>query len=156
MTVQDIMAKSPAVATPETAIHEVARMMVDHDCGAIPVVEGQETPKPVGIITDRDIVVRLVATGKNPADATARDAMTEGAATVAHDQSLEAALQVMEQNQIRRVVVVNEAGVVVGIVSQADVALNVSAAQSGELLQELSEEEAPLSDKMPMGGAYSG
>lgn len=156
MTVQDVMAKSPAVATPQTSLHEVARMMVDHDCGAIPVVEGQEAPRPIGIITDRDIVVRLVAENKNPLDATVSDAMTKGAATVEHDQSLEAALEVMEQNQIRRVVVVDASGVVIGVVSQADVALNTSSQQTDELLKAVSDEETLLSDKMPMGGSYSG
>jgi CBS domain-containing protein len=154
MNVSEIMAKSPAVCTPDTPIHDVARSMVEHDCGAIPVVESQDTPRPVGVITDRDIVVRLVAEGRNPLDARAADAMTEGIATVSPDMSLEACAQVMEQNQVRRVPVVDEVGVVIGIVSQADVVLNARPDQTAELLEAVSEEEE-LTEKIPMGGAYS-
>jgi len=154
MTVLDVMAKSPAVATMETAIGEIARMMAEQDCGAIPVVESKDAPKPIGIITDRDIVIRLVAEGKNPLDAQARDAMTNSVATVSPGMSLEVAANVMEQNQVRRVPVVDDNGNIIGIVSQADIALNAPE-QTAELLREVSEDEN-LASGEPMSGSYSG
>lgn len=156
MTVQDIMAKSPAVCTPDTPLSEVARMMVDHDCGAIPVVESREAPRPVGVITDRDIVVRLIADGQNPLEKTAADAMSASAVTVSVGTSLEACGDVMEQNQIRRVIVVDDNGSVIGMVSQADIALNASPQAVAEMVREVSEEEDANNERVPMGGAYSG
>ncbi len=148
------MAKSPAIATMETPISEIARMMAEQDCGAIPVVESKDAPKPVGIITDRDIVVRLVSEGKNPLESVARDAMTNGVATVSPGMSLEVAANVMEQNQVRRVPVVDDNGSVIGIVSQADIALNAPD-QTAELLREVSEDE-DLASGEPISGSYSG
>lgn len=145
MLVQDIMAKSPAVATPETPIVEIAKMMVEHDCGAIPVVTSQDSPKPVGIITDRDIVVRILAAEKKAMESMAKDAMTEGVATVGPNMTLEAAALIMQEHQIRRVPVVDEAGNVIGIVAQADIALN-SPREAGEMVAEVSEDRAESGD----------
>ncbi len=156
MTVLDVMAKSPAVCMPSTPIAEVAKMMAEHDCGAIPVVQSQDDPTPIGIITDRDIVVRLLAEGNNPLDATARDAMSEGLVTATSDLSLEAVGELMETNQVRRIPVVDENKKVIGVVSQADLALSVSPSEAGNVLQAVSEDEADNEEKMPLGGAYSG
>lgn len=155
-TVLDVMAKSPAVCTADTSIPDAARMMVEHDCGALPVVESRDSPKPVGVITDRDIVVRLIAEGRSPMERSVSDAMSEGVATVRPDMTLDQCREVMEQNQVRRVPVVDESGNVIGIVAQADIALNAGAEDTAELLQAVSEEEQLLKDRMPMGGAYSG
>lgn len=154
MNVLDIMAKSPAVCTPDTALPEVARMMVEHDCGAIPVVESAESPRPVGVITDRDIVVRLVAEGRCPLEAAAKDAMTESVTTVSPQMSLAECAEVMERHQVRRVPVVDESGKIIGMVSQADIALNAPPQDTAEMLREISEEDA-LEESKPMGGAYS-
>jgi CBS domain-containing protein len=154
MIVQDIMAKSPAVCTPDEGLGAVARMMVEHDCGAIPVVESRDTPRPVGVLTDRDIVVRVLAEGRNPLDATAGDAMTAAAVTVKPDTSLDECARVMAEHQIRRVVVVDAtSGAVIGLVSQADLALNAPADTAGEVVKEISEDE---SLRGSMVGDYSG
>ena len=155
MTVLDVMAKSPAVCTPDTSLVEVARMMKTHDCGAIPVVESQAAPRPVGVITDRDIVIRLIAEGKCPLEAFARDAMTEGVATASSGMSLDTVAQIMEQYQVRRVPVVDEEGKVIGMVSQADLALNVAPDKVGEVLKVVSDEASSDADS-PMGNDYSG
>jgi CBS domain-containing protein len=155
MNVMDIMTKSPAVCTPETRLTDVARMMVEHDCGAIPVVTSQSDPTPVGMITDRDIVVRVVAEGRSPAEHIVRDAMSASVAMVHGNDSLQTALQVMEENQVRRLPVINEQGHVIGILAQADVALNASSDQTADVLREVSEEEDEL-QRVPMGGTYSG
>ena len=157
-TVLDIMAKSPARCTPETPLGHVAKLMADFDCGAIPVVRSEEAPQPLGIITDRDIVIRLVAENRNPLEATARDAMTEQVVTVRPDQSLQEVADAMEENQVRRIVVVDENGALVGIVSQADVALNSPREVIAEVLQEVSEDEEGDRDKlMPLqNNSYAG
>jgi CBS domain-containing protein len=155
MNVLDIMTKSPAVCDPETRLTDVARMMVRHDCGAIPVVTSQDNPTPVGIITDRDIVVRVVAEGRSPAEHVVRDAMSTSVATVHGNDSLQAALQVMEDNQVRRVPVIDEQGHVIGILAQADIALNASNDQTADVLRQVSEDEDELLS-VPMGGTYSG
>ncbi|MES2459546.1 MAG: CBS domain-containing protein [Armatimonadota bacterium] len=155
MNVLDIMTKSPAVCTPDTRLTDVARMMVEHDCGAIPVVTSQNNPSPVGMITDRDIVVRVVAEGRSPAEHIVSDAMSHSVATVHGSDSLQTALQVMEENQVRRLPVVDEQGHVIGILAQADVALNASSDQTADVLREVSEDEDALLSA-PMGGTYSG
>ncbi|MBC8104891.1 MAG: CBS domain-containing protein [Cytophagales bacterium] len=153
--VLDIMTKSPAVCMPDTPLADVARMMVEHDCGAVPVVGSQSDPMPLGIVTDRDIVVRLVAEGRCPLDHAAKDAMSQSVATVHGTDSLDQAAQVMEENQVRRVPVIDEQGHIIGIVSQADIALNATDQQTADVLREVSEDEELLT-RVPMGGTYSG
>ena len=155
VNVLDIMTKSPAVCDPETGLTEVARMMVEHDCGAVPVVTSRSEPTPVGIITDRDIVIRIVAEGHSPAEHVARDAMSASVATVHGSDSLQTALRVMQENQVRRVPVINEQGHVIGIVAQADIALNATSDQTADVLREVSEDEDEMRS-VPMGGTYSG
>lgn len=120
MTVIEVMTRAPSCATPETPLSEVGRMMVDNNCGAIPVVD--EAGRAIGVITDRDIVCRSIAIGRNPLDMTAGDAMTPGVVTVNTDASLEHCADQLERHQIRRAVVVDEQQRVVGIVAQADLA----------------------------------
>lgn len=120
MNVLEVMTRAPACAVPEMPLHEVARMMVDNNCGCIPVVD--ESGAPIGVITDRDIVCRIVALGESPLDKTVKDAMTSEVITVKQDDSLERCANVLQQNQIRRAVVIDENKRVVGIVAQADLA----------------------------------
>lgn len=138
MNVRDLMTKSPAVCTPDTGLQDVAGMMVEHDCGAIPVVENTQGGKPVGIVTDRDITVRTVAVGKNPLQQRAADAMTRTAVTIGPDESIERAADLMEQEKVRRLVVV-DGDVCVGILAQADLARRASDDLTGELVEEVSE-----------------
>lgn len=120
MNVIEVMTRAPACCTRETPLPEVARMMVDHNCGAIPVVD--EDQHPIGVITDRDIVCRSIAIGDNPLEMTAGDVLTPECVTVRTDSTLEQCANVLEHNQIRRAIVVDERGRVVGIIAQADLA----------------------------------
>jgi len=138
MNVEDMMTSDPACCTPDTKLEEVARMMVDCDCGEIPVVESFESKIPVGVITDRDIVCRVVAKGLNPLEVQASECMTKPAITVDIQSSLEDACQIMEENQIRRVPVTGD-GKICGIVSLADVAEELGREDSGEVLRRVSE-----------------
>jgi len=138
MNVGEIMTKDPACCTPDTGLQEVAQMMVDCDCGCIPVVDGEGSKMPVGMITDRDITCRVVAKGQNPLDLTAEDAMTTTVVSVTPDTSIEDCCDLMEESQIRRVAVVDKNGACCGIVAQADIAANLSGTKTGEVVQEVS------------------
>lgn len=119
--VNSIMTPDPVSCRAETPLHEVARMMVDNDCGQIPVVD--QDRKPIGVVTDRDIVVKVVASARSSADAKAADAMTAPCKTVTSDTDLSVCTRLMEADQIRRIPVVDRDGKLVGIVSIADIAL---------------------------------
>ena len=138
MQVKEIMTENPACATAETNLQEIARMMVDNDCGCIPIVDGEDMKRPTGMLTDRDITVRTVAEGKNPLDLTAGDVMTEDAVTVTPEMSVEECGNLMEEKQIRRVAVVDKNGACVGMVAQADIAIKGSEQQAADIVQEVS------------------
>ena len=138
MSVATVMTENPACCTPNSSLTEVARLMVDNDCGEIPVVEDMINRKLAGVITDRDIATRIVARGKNSADAKASDCMTSPAISVSADTSLDDCCEVMEANKIRRVPVVDDKGGVVGIVSLADVVRSTNAATSASVVKEVS------------------
>ena len=135
---KDIMTPSPQCCTGETTLNDVANLMVEADCGEIPITDSAN--RLVGVITDRDIVCRAVAKGKNPSAVTAAEIMTEPVVCVNEDSSLDDVMSVMEENQIRRVPVVDASGCCCGIISQADVALNAREGQVGELVREVSKD----------------
>lgn len=138
MKVKEIMTRTPAVCTEDTPLQDIARTMVGRDCGAVPVVrKGSETDL-VGIITDRDIVVRGIAEGRQVQTLTARDCMTSPALTIRDEDSLDDCTDLMESRKVRRMPVVNAAGALVGIVAQADVARNASRKDAGELVRDVS------------------
>ncbi len=111
-------------------------MMMEHDCGEIPVCDQED--KPIGAITDRDITCRTVAQGKNPLEMTAGDVMSSPCVTVTEETSLEECCDVMEDHQIRRVPVLDRQGRCCGIVAQADVARRAEGVQTVELVREVS------------------
>ena len=142
MKVREIMTASPACCTPDTSLQEVAALFVNHDCGAIPVVDSDETRRPIGIVTDRDIACRAVAKGLNALELTARDCMSSPIATVSEDASLDEAIKLMEENKVRRLPVVDEQGRCIGIVAQADIALSASHGKTAQVVREISEPPA--------------
>lgn len=136
--VKEIMTKNPACCTSDASLQEAAKMMKDNDCGCIPVVADKNSNKPIGVITDRDICCRTVAEGKNPLDLTVKDAMTSNVETVKQDTSIEDCCNLMEEKQIRRVVVVNDNGGCCGIVAQADIAINSTDNKTAEMVEKVS------------------
>ena len=134
-SVQDAMTRDPRTASPSQSLTEAAQMMKSENAGSIPVVEDGRL---VGIVTDRDIVVRAVAEGADPRTLTVADVASRHVVTVTPTQDLEDALAVMAQYQVRRLPVVEWDDVVVGILAQADVALNVKEKRAGETLEEIS------------------
>jgi CBS domain-containing protein len=138
---KDIMTPAPQCCSRDTTLNEVANLMVEADCGEIPVTDGSRL---VGVITDRDIVCRAVAKGKNPSTVTAGECMTEPVITVNEDTTLEDVMSLMEEKQIRRVPVVDGTGCCCGIISQADLALTARESQVGELVREVSKDTLTL------------
>ena len=139
MQVKEVMTANPACCTPDTPLPEVARMMVDKDCGEIPVVENKESRIPVGVVTDRDIVCRTVAKDKNPLELTAADCMSTSIVTVTPDTPVEECCRIMQEKQIRRVPVVDANGACCGIVALADLAREAKSGVAGEVVKEVSE-----------------
>ena len=135
---REIMTPAPQCCSGETTLNEVANLMVEADCGEIPVVDGEN--RLIGVITDRDIVCRAVAKGKNPSAVTASECMSEPVVCVNEDTSLDDVMAVMEENQIRRVPVVDADGCCSGIISQADIAMTARDNKVGELLREVSKD----------------
>jgi len=139
MQVKDMMTPDPACCTIDTPLAEVARMMVDKDCGGIPVVDNNSSKQPVGVVTDRDIVCRTIANGLNPIDLTAADCMSKPIVTVTPDVSLEECCKIMEERLIRRVPVVDDRGACIGMLALADVALHTGKNVAGQIVKEVSE-----------------
>lgn len=135
MKVKDIMTSNVATCSPDASLSEIARLMRDKDCGAIPVVDAG---KLQGIITDRDIVIRCIAEGKNLMDQSARSCMTTHVASIKESASLSDVTTLMEKEQIRRVVVTDGNDHITGIVAQADVALNAPRKETGDVVQKVS------------------
>ena len=136
MNIQDVMTADVSFAAPDTSILEIARKMRDADIGSLPVVENDRL---VGMVTDRDIVVRVVAEGGDVGTKTARDAMSPGVLYCFSDDSIEAVLENMGDQQIRRLPVVNRDKRLVGVVSLGDLALSGKRKAAGEVLQEISQ-----------------
>jgi CBS domain-containing protein len=139
MKVSEIMTSRPTCCTPGTQVREVARLMMDKDCGEIPVVESTEKLRPAGVITDRDIVCRAVALGKNPLEMRAEDVMTKTVISVTPDSTIDECCDIMEENQIRRLPVVDQNGEICGMVSQADIARNLPEEKAAEVLRFISQ-----------------
>ena len=132
MRVYQIMTPDPACCTPHSTAREAATLMKDNDCGSIPVVENRTSRKLVGTVTDRDLAIRGLALGKGP-DTPVGDLMTYEPITTGPQDEVELVREVMTAQQVRRVPVVDENGAVVGIVAQADLALEEGAASDQEL-----------------------
>jgi CBS domain-containing protein len=123
MNVQDIMSKTLSCCAATDTLQKAAQLMKEHDVGAIPVVNDCDQRKLLGIITDRDICMRVVAQGNLTSTAMVSEAMTSTPATCRPDESIEACESIMKRHQVRRIPVVDSSGVCVGLVSQADIAM---------------------------------
>jgi CBS domain-containing protein len=129
------MTAGPRCAAPDTPLSQVAQLMEAEDVGAIPVLDGDRL---AGMITDRDIVVRAIAKGKDPRGMATAEISSGELVTVGPDHDLSDALHLMAQHQVRRLLVVDDENRLVGVVSQADVALEERDKSVGEMVAEIS------------------
>ncbi|MBC8136458.1 MAG: CBS domain-containing protein [Fibrella sp.] len=139
------MSRDPQFCTPGDTLQKSARLMADHDCGCLPVVDGPDSRRIVGVLTDRDIAVRGVARGKMP-DSKVNDVMTPAPAYCSPDDDIAAVELIMVERQVRRVPVVDSDDRVVGMIAQADLARNnraVSDREVGQIVEKISEPAFP-------------
>jgi len=134
--IRDVMTPNPRTVEPSTPVQEAAKIMRDEDVGPIPIVENGSV---TGIVTDRDIVLNVVAEGSDPSSTPVSQIASRDLVTVDPEQTLDEALRLMAQHQIRRLPVVEEDGRLVGIVAQADVALSGDDQRTGEVVEEISQ-----------------
>jgi CBS domain-containing protein len=133
---RDVMTPDPACCSANATLDEVAKLMVQNDCGEIPILDASD--RPIGVITDRDIVCRAVAEGKNPTGHTVESVMSKPVVTVRTDTPIDDVLATMEKHQIRRVPVIDESGCCMGIIAQADLASEAPPQKAAELVREVS------------------
>ena len=140
MQIREIMTRDPACCSPDASLSEVARLMAENDCGCIPVIKDRSTMEPVGTITDRDIALRAVATGHDTRNAKASDIMTTDVVAVMPDMEIERCFDLMEDREIRRVLVVDDQGRCCGIVAQADIVQSpANPIRTNKVIREISE-----------------
>ena len=134
-TVRDSMTEKPTI-TGSAPVSEAAKLMASENVGSLPVVEGDEL---VGIVTDRDLVVQVVARGQDPDRVRVSDVYSEKLFVASPDEPLDEALKRMASEQVRRLPVVSE-GRLVGILAQADVARGAQAESTGQMVEGISKE----------------
>jgi CBS domain-containing protein len=160
MRASDVMTDNPETVTADTPLMEAARKMRELDVGIIPVVEGENSRRLKGVITDRDITVRAVAEGKDASSTTVGDVMTAGVQTCNKNDSLRDVMRVMESEQVRRVPITDREGRLVGIIAQADVAMDVDSPRGrkrvARTLESISEPGEPRGRSMGGGRAGHG
>lgn len=135
-SIRDAMTSNPRSVEMSTPVVEAARLMKSEDVGPLPVTEGDRL---VGIVTDRDIVVRVVAEGKDVQSTTVGEIASKDLVTIDPQQDLDEALRLMAQHQVRRLPVVEEDGRLVGILAQADVAQEGQDSKTGQMVEQISE-----------------
>jgi CBS domain-containing protein len=135
-TVHEAMASNPCAIDADKPVSYAAKMMKQEDVGLAPIVEGDRL---VGTVTDRDIVTRVIAEGRDPDSTSVREIASKQLVTIDPQQGLDDALQLMAQHQVRRLPVVEEGGRLVGVVAQADVAEHASSKDTGRMVEEISE-----------------
>lgn len=135
-SIQDAMTANPRTVTTDQTVVDAARIMKQEDAGVVPIVDGDRL---VGVLTDRDIAINVVAAGKDPTSTKVTEIASRDLVTVDPQQELDEALRLMAQHQVRRLPVVEEDGKLVGILAQADVAQHATDAQTGDTVQQISQ-----------------
>ena len=138
-TVREAMTPSPTCIASDATVSEAARVLLSEDVGSLPVVDGESL---VGVVTDRDLVLRVLAKDLDPNKVSVGDVCSDSPTIASPEESLDAALQRMAQEQVRRLPVVDD-GRVVGILAQADVARSAPETSTGQMVEKISEEADP-------------
>jgi CBS domain-containing protein len=134
--IREIMTSNPSTIESDKSVADAARIMKQEDAGVVPVTENGRL---TGMVTDRDIAIRVVAEGKDAQSTSVREVSSRNLVTVDPQQDLDEALRLMAKHQVRRLPVVEADGRLVGVVAQADVARHGDDAKTGQVVQEISE-----------------
>lgn len=121
MKAQDIMTSEPRSLTPQSTAREAAQLMKEMDAGVVPIVESGSSRRLVGIVTDRDLAIRLVAAGRDSSCPVSELMSSGNLSTCGPTDSVDRVMEMMSREQVRRIPIVDERGALVGIVAQADI-----------------------------------
>jgi CBS domain-containing protein len=139
----EVMTKNPVCCLPDDMVVKAAQLMKRENIGPIPVIENEETRKLVGIVTDRDLALKIVAEGRDAKSTKVEAVMTREVVTCRADDDLQIALDAMSEHQLRRIPIVDNDNKIVGIISQADVATRVDQPEkTAAMVKEISQSNA--------------
>ena len=139
-TCEDVMTPNPVCCLPTDSVKRAAELMKRENVGPIPVIENEETRKLVGIITDRDLVMKVVAEGCDTGATLVENVMTRKVVSCRADDPLQKAMDLMAEHQLRRITIVDQTNVILGIISQADIATRGNRPeQTAEVVKEISQ-----------------
>jgi CBS domain-containing protein/osmotically-inducible protein OsmY len=139
MTSRDVMTRNPSCCVPSDTAARAAQLMKSEDVGPIPVVEDYASKRLVGIVTDRDLALNVVAVGRDPNSMRIGEAMSRQLVTCRPDDSVDDVMRAMADHQVRRIPIVDENGTLVGIVAQADIARNFQESAVGDVVEDISQ-----------------
>ena len=125
-TCTEFMTRDPITCTPDDTAQRVASLMKTADIGPVPVVEGKDAEKLIGIVTDRDLALRVVGEGRDPRSTTVSEVMTPDPVTCHNSDDVQKALDKMSENCLRRIPIIDDDGRLVGVIAQADVATKLA------------------------------
>ncbi|MGH9371035.1 MAG: CBS domain-containing protein [Vicinamibacterales bacterium] len=136
---KDVMTQDPVCCEPGDSVSRAATIMKQEDVGSVPVVDSQSSRRLVGIVTDRDLVVKVVAGNRGIDQTTVKDAMTSNPGSCREEDDINSAMDLMAERQVRRVPIVDGSGRLSGIIAQADVATRVNRDdRTGEVVEAIS------------------
>ena len=139
----EVMTKDPVCCLPNEMVVKAAKLMKSENIGSIPVIESEQTKKLVGIVTDRDLTLKILAEGLDAKSTKVEAVMTRKVMTCRAEDDLQKALDAMAEHQLRRIPVVDNSNKVVGIIAQADVATRVNQPEkTAEMVKEISQSNA--------------
>jgi CBS domain-containing protein len=140
MIASEIMTTNPECCVPTDSVMTAAQLMKSEDVGPIPIVEDKEEKKLTGIVTDRDLAIKVVAEARDPKTTPVEEVMSEGLVTCRENDDVRSVLKLMEENQLRRIPVVDKNDRLQGIIAQADVAIRLGNTRAaGEVVQQVSQ-----------------
>jgi CBS domain-containing protein len=139
MTCAEMMSRKPSYCTAADPALRAAELMKREDVGSVPVLAASTDPRVIGIVTDRDLALRLVAEQKHPETNSVSEIMTQNPTTCHERDDVREAMQIMSRQQVRRIPIVDEEGQLCGIVSQADIARHLDERETGEVLEDISQ-----------------
>jgi CBS domain-containing protein len=143
MKCREVMTKDPAVCLPDDLVSKVAQIMKREDVGPVPIVESEQSRRLVGLVTDRDLAMKMVAEGRDVRTTKVDEVMTRRLVTCRADDDLQKALEAMSENQLRRIPVVDKDDRIVGIIAQADVATRLNEPQkTADVVRKISQSNA--------------
>ena len=136
----DVMTKNPVVCLPNDVVAKVAQVMKNEDVGPVPIVQDQQSRKLIGMVTDRDLAVKVVGEARDIKTTKAEQVMTRRIVSCHADDDAQAALDAMSEHQLRRIPVVDNDGGIIGIISQADVATRMNQPKkTAEVVEKISQ-----------------